>query len=112
MIVKLNIEKKTCQIVKEKNDKRFKISGWASAESTFLYNVLKELKDEGYDFIKKRMCKDGHLVDDHQQYIRTRNIKRKHVVCIFNGCYALYDIGLEFNMTAVGDHVSLMVEIL
>ena len=26
----------------------------------------------GYDLIKKRMWKDGHMVDDRQQYIRAR----------------------------------------
>jgi len=31
------------------------------------------LNNNGFDLIKKRMHKDGHLVDDMQQYLRTRH---------------------------------------
>lgn len=42
-------------------------------ESNLLYAIKEELIHQGYDVIKKRMWKDGHLMDDMQQYIRTRH---------------------------------------
>jgi len=41
-------------------------------ESRILYHIKKTLNAQGYDLIKKRMWKDGHLVDERQQYIRAR----------------------------------------
>lgn len=47
---------------------------WLSSkgESLLLYHVKTMLLRMGYDVIKKRMWKDGHLVDDSRQYVRTR----------------------------------------
>jgi hypothetical protein len=80
-------------VEKEKGDPNFKRSGWGDAESTFLYHVKQELQKQGYDCIKKRMWKDGHLVDDTQQYIRDR----KGNWCVYNWMYATYDAGEVFN---------------
>ena len=44
----------------------------AKGESNLLYAIKEELIAQGYDVIKKRMWKDGNLVDDMQQYVRTR----------------------------------------
>ena len=111
MKVTLNLENQTCQVTKEKTDKKFTSSNWSDAESTFLYHVLQELKKQGYDLIKKRMHKDGHLVDDLQQYIRSRKLDRANgYFCIFNNGYALFDAGKSFNTTMVGESVYLMVE--
>ena len=45
-------------------------------ESNLLHQVKKHLIKMGYDVIKKRMYKDGHLMgDDETQYIRDRNWK-------------------------------------
>ena len=109
MIVEFNFEKKFCKVTKEKGDKKFSASNWADAESTFLYHVLQILKDKGYDLIKKRMWKDGHLVDDSQQYIRSRS-KGKNAFCIWNGKNAIYDAGKFFNGLAVGEVLELDVE--
>jgi hypothetical protein len=86
-----------CTVIREDTDLKFRKSGYASAESIFLYHVLKELKKQfpEKDFIKKRMWKDGHLVDEEQLYIRTR----KADIMIYNGSYAIYDAGEEFNET-------------
>jgi hypothetical protein len=83
----------TVTVVKEKGDPVFKSTDWALAESTFLYHVKKKLQGAGYDCIKKRMWKDGHMVDDTQQYIRDR----KGEWCIYNPAYAVYDAGEVFN---------------
>jgi hypothetical protein len=100
MIVELDLQKHTCRVERQKGDPRFHSSNWALAESTFLYHVLKELKKQGYDVIKKRMWKDGHMVDDTQQYIRTRKWttwEAKGEFAIYNLCYATYDAGERFN---------------
>lgn len=95
MKVTLDFGYKTCTVLKEEGDPRFHNTDWASAESTFLYHVKKELEKQGYDVIKKRMWKDGHLVDDTQQYIRTR----KDGFYIYNDYHAICDAGEEFNET-------------
>lgn len=93
MIVQLDFASGICNVTREVTDKKFKRSGYASAESTFLYHVKQELIKQGYDVIKTRMWKDGHLVDDTQQYIRDK----KGAFAIYNGSYAIYDAGEEFN---------------
>jgi hypothetical protein len=111
MNVKLDLEKNTCFVEKEIGDKRFSHSGYAEAESTFFFNVLQILKAQGYDVIKKRMAKDGCLVDDTQQWIRTRKFDDKNPdgFALFNSRYALEDLGLEFNKIVVGESIYVAV---
>jgi len=61
-----------CVVTREKDDPKFSGTVNAAGESRLLYHIKIELNAQGYDLIKKRMCKDGHLVDDMQQYLRTR----------------------------------------
>ena len=96
MIVKLRIAKNECVVKREDGDKVFRSTEWASAESTFLYHVKKVLAGQGLDLIKKRMWKDGHLVNDNQQYLRSRNTK-KDSIGIYNGGFAEVDAGKAFN---------------
>ena len=71
--MKLSIDGNTLNVTKEKGDPRFTRSGWCpDAGSTLLYHVKQLLNKAGCDLIKKHMWKDGHLVDDMQQYLRTR----------------------------------------
>lgn len=93
MKVTLDKDKGIVYVLRESNDPYFKHSGWSDAESTFLYHVKQELIKQGYDCIKKRMWKDGHLVDDTRQYIRDRKGKWY----IYNPCWAVRDAGDEFN---------------
>lgn len=101
--MKIELEDNTIVVTKEKGDKNYKRtgkqSGWTTdPEGTLLYHVQKWL-NENYTFackkirwIKKRMNKDGHLVDEYQQYIRTS----KPVPCLDGGTIAFsnwhYDI--------------------
>jgi hypothetical protein len=103
MIVQLSETEHTIKVIKQETDKKKYKKGYALPESGFLYDVMKELKKQGYDVLKKRMWKDGHLVDDDQQYIR----ERKGNFYIYNTQYALYDAGEEFNQTKVGDCIWL-----
>jgi hypothetical protein len=110
MIVKLDLSKGTFKVIKEQGDKRYK-RGYAPPESGFLYDVMHELKDQGYDVIKKRMAKDGHMMDDTQQYIRTRKYMTSPTgtfgeFCIYSRVYALVDLGEEYNKMKPGDDMS------
>ena len=95
MLININRENHIVTVEKQKGDPIFHSTEWAQAESTFLYHVKKQLQSAGYDCIKKRMWKDGHLVDDEQQYIRDR----KGEWCIYNDAYAIYDAGEKFSQT-------------
>jgi hypothetical protein len=86
------------KIQKEDNEKFY-------SESAFLYALKKNLIDMGYDVIKKRMWKDGHLVDDTQQYIRTRDSSW----CCYNSHYAVY--GLHEELERYGNVVLEKVEL-
>ncbi len=62
------------------------------SDSHFLYHLKKALQRLGYDVIKKLMWKDGHLVDDHEHYIRERTGKW----CIYDLKYAVRLLHKEF----------------
>ena len=49
------------------------------SDSVMMHHMKIELNRQGYDLIKKRMWKDGHLVDEGQQYLRSRNVRTKNV---------------------------------
>lgn len=95
MEVTIDKEKHMVTVRKEKGDPFFHRTDWGLAESTFLHHVKLELIKQGYDCIKKRMWKDGHLVDDNQQYIRDR----KGEWCIYNDAWMIFDAGEKFNQT-------------
>jgi len=96
--MKVTLDRNICMVEAEPGDPKFRTSGWAYAESTFLYHVKKELEKRGHNnLIKKRMWKDGHMVDEKQQYLRTRKFNNNGDFCILNGNYSIYDAGLLFN---------------
>jgi len=97
MKVEINKTNWEVTVTKEKGDPYFKRSEWADAESTLLYHVKKELIKQGYDCVKIRMWKDGHLVDDNQQYIRDRKGKW----FIWNTSWAIWDAGEHFNENGI-----------
>jgi len=106
MNVDLDLDKSVCRITKTHDDIKYKSSGWAEAESTFLYHILQKLKEKGYDVIKKRMWRDGHLAEETQQYIRSRKIKTNSFF-IHNADFSIYDAGFEFNDLPVGGSINL-----
>ncbi len=73
MKVELNKEQGRCTIISEPGDPVFSGNVNAAGESRLFYHVKNALNKQGHNFIKKRMWKDGHLVDDMQQYIRTKD---------------------------------------
>ena len=73
--MKVELLENSCKITREVGDK--KLYGM-SGESLLLYKIKKELIKQGYDVIKKRMWKDGHMYgNDEMQYIRSRNLSKK-----------------------------------
>jgi hypothetical protein len=95
--MKVTLTQNSCVVEKESGDPHFSNGGYANAESTFLYHVKQELIKQGFDVIKKRMWKDGHMVDEHQQYIRTRHWGGDNDFCISNLNWAIRDAGQTFN---------------
>ena len=83
------------RVVRETNDPKFYGAYHAAGESNFLYFLKKELNKRfpKAHFIKKRMWKDGHLVDDLQQYIRTKDGN----IMISNGYWAIRGIEEDWN---------------
>jgi hypothetical protein len=94
--MKVELRENWCIVTREDGDKKFYNTGWASAESVFLYHVKKKLIEMGHDVIKKRMWKDGHMMDQEQQYIVTRKGYEPSFY-IWNSSYALFDAGQKFN---------------
>ena len=62
----------------------------AAGESKLLYAIKQQLNADGADLIKKHMWKDGHLVDDLQQYLRSRNPRGdRGYIMIFNDSWQI-----------------------
>jgi hypothetical protein len=87
--MKVYIRHGLLHVVKEKGDPRFSGVINAAGESRLLYHIKKILNARGYDLIKKRMWKDGHLMDNMQQYLRTRKSSGnpKKDIYIWNGMW-------------------------
>ena len=86
----MNIQiKKNTVVVTRTNDKEKFYN-----ESTFLYHIKNQLIKDGYDVIKKRMWKDGHMMgDDTTQYIRDRKWK----FAIYDGDGAIRFLHKDYN---------------
>jgi hypothetical protein len=96
--MKVEINGTICKVTRETGDPKFYGVVNASGESRLLYHVKHILNRQGYDLIKKRMWKDGHLVDDLQQYLRTGSPKSpKPHICIYNSDWAIRGAEENFN---------------
>lgn len=69
--MKVELKKNHCVVTREKGDPKFYGVVNAAGESNLFYMVKKELIKQGHKVIKKRMWRDGHMVSDMQQYLRT-----------------------------------------
>ncbi len=77
----------------------FRGGSWGDGESQFLAHLKRAIEAEEamlapanptYSLIKKRMHKDGHMVDERQQYLRTAKMhKGQPYVMIYNDHWAL-----------------------
>ncbi len=99
---------RTCYVHREDGDPIFRPNtsgsswsppGWYGAESRLLHHVLRILNARGYDLIKKRMWKDGHLFGtEHAQYLRSRNVRGKLSLCIYHADHAVEIAAESFNV--------------
>lgn len=99
--MKVEIRGLVCVVTREPGDPVFRNGGWAgqrAAESRLLYHVKRALNRGENDFIKKSMAKDGHLVDDRQQYLRTRSPTSPGLnAAIYDDRYATRNSAFDFN---------------
>lgn len=95
---KLNWSGSTLTVIREPGDpQRFSGGGWGSGESRFLYWLKGVLNAQGHDLIKKRMWKDGHMVDDYKQYLRARSKQSPHNIALHNGRYDIEGLDDTWN---------------
>ena len=88
----------SCVVTREDGDPAYYGNRAAAGESRLLYAIKKALIAQGFDVIKKRMWRDGHMMDDMQQYIRSRNTPG---FCIFNDVWAVRGANEDFNKSEV-----------
>lgn len=102
MKITLNYERGECLVVREEGDPRPSGIKGGKGESYLLHLIKKALNGmadpEGrrFDFIKKRMWKDGHLVNDFQQYLRERKPVDGRVLAVWSGFNALRGADQDF----------------
>lgn len=97
-IMKLQFNGNCLTVTREDTDQKFYGIINGAGESKLLYAIKNELNRMGYDLIKKRMWKDGHLVDDMQQYLRTRKKGAgKADIYIYSNFWAIRGANEDFN---------------
>jgi hypothetical protein len=89
--MKAIFDRTTLTVIREEGDPRMK------NESVFLHHLKKHLNSKGCEFIKKRMWKDGHMVDETQQYLRNGKCLQDATMAIWSGFYAIRDASVDFN---------------
>lgn len=91
--MKIELTKTKCTVTREPDDPKYYGAVNAAGESKLLYAIKNQLNQKGLGLIKKRMWKDGHLVDDMQQYLRNRDGS----IAIFNPRWAIEGAEVDFN---------------
>lgn len=87
----------SCVVTREPTDRVLRDGGWGDADSRLLFRLKEHLNRTGGDWIKKRMWKDGHLVDDTQHYIRERKSRNGVQLAVYATDYALRSSADVFN---------------
>lgn len=107
--MKVEIIGHCCKVTAEPGDPKFYGIVNGAGESKLLHHIKKILNAQGFDLIKKRMWKDGHLMDDMQQYLRTRKKSGDPLkdIYIWNGRWAIQGANDYLNQDG---HVLLSVE--
>ena len=101
--MRATIKNGTITFHREKFDPKFHGIKLAKGEHSLFRLIAKWLNERGFDVIKKRASKDGHMIgDEYQPYIRTR----KHTsnaphIMIWSGFYALRGANEDWNQGEV-----------
>ncbi len=87
------------EITREASDPKYYGTINAASESKLLYAIKKKLNGMGFDLIKKRMWKDGHLVSDMQQYLRAKKATgcKDKDIALYNMSWAIDGLNDRFN---------------
>ena len=96
MKVDLDWERGKVEIIREAGDQTFYGVRDARGESRLLFATKTILNQQGYELIKKRMWKDGHLVDELQQYLRTKKGVTP-AFAIWNDRWAIEGAEVDYN---------------
>ena len=107
VVVRLNRRRTSGAVLvqRERGDPRLPAT-WAG-EHRLLHMLKRTLNAAGWDVIKKRMSKDGHLTDDERPYLRSRVVRKgRPVVAIHHGDYMLRSAAEDFSR---GEYVRLDV---
>jgi len=108
--MQLEFKGNTLLVTRDENDAKYYGNYNAAGESNLLHAIKVQLNKQGYDLIKKRMHKDGHLVDSIQQYLRTRKKGAgKADIYIYSGFFALRGANDDFNNGSVSLNVDYNV---
>ena len=101
--MRIEFSKTYIMVYREKGDKAFYGVMNAAGESSLLHTIKNHLNKLGYDLVKKRMHKDGHLVSEMQQYLRTRKPSGNpdKDIYIFNGSWAIEGAEVMYNSGCV-----------
>ena len=97
--MRAEFSKTSVTFYREAGDPRFHGIAHAKGEHSLFYFIAKWLNARGFDVIKKRAHKDGHLIgDEYQPYIRCRK-PRKNIphIYIYSGFYALRGANEHWN---------------
>lgn len=113
--MKITVDRTSITIMREQGDPKFHGVRGGKGESS-LFHFLKRQMATGHpdlpagfpsDWIKKRMWKDGHMVDQMQQYLRTRRPVGKAedgtklYLCLYNGMWAVNGAETDWNEGSV-----------
>ncbi len=93
---------------RDASDPRFHGMRFARGEHSLMRFVAKWLNARGFQLIKKRAQKDGHMIgDQYQPYLRCRKPRRAvpHIY-VWSGFYALHGANQDWN----GGRVTLLLE--
>jgi hypothetical protein len=99
-VPKITIHETAIVVEREEGDPKFYGVKDAKGESNFLHWLKGILNKPPYSFdlIKKRMWKDGHMMDNLQQYLRTRKQRKgAPYMMIWNGNWQINGIEEDWN---------------
>jgi len=95
--MKVELRERILLVIREDGDPKYYGVRNAVGESKLLYAIKNELNRQGFDFIKKRMAKDGHMMDGMQQYLRERRATNGRMLAIYNPRWQIEGAEREFN---------------
>lgn len=109
--MRIKFEGESITLIREADDPKFYGARFAKGEHNLLSFLKKALNALGFDLIKKRAQKDGHMIgDEYQPYLRARQARHPKAnlphIYIWWGSYALRGANEDWN----NGEVTLLLE--